>query len=328
MVSTSHANAQELFDRDVECVLRYACLSDLATANVACCARKPQLCMKHGGVRFKSLCAIACKYWVPFLQSSGVTCCILRQTLARSSVHLAALWEAAADLNHNSKFTTLGSCPMSQSCFKKTEHSDFLNSETQNTDHCCFQVLQEEAGLHSGAWWELALCAARLSGTLLLTTNFGKCPKASWANRASWIHALWNPSNADSSLCLVSHPCYLFSACIREFKNKCICMSQPLLVSLRLRPYPLQLSRFSVSLCVQSVSHHISHYVWHHQSCCWRYCQIGFWNCCSALNLLFALVCCFLLLFFALFCSRFALGWCSAALCYRPSWQTALTERA
>lgn len=25
MVSTSHANAQELFDRDVECVLRYAC---------------------------------------------------------------------------------------------------------------------------------------------------------------------------------------------------------------------------------------------------------------------------------------------------------------
>ena len=24
MVSTSHANAQELFDRDVECVLRYA----------------------------------------------------------------------------------------------------------------------------------------------------------------------------------------------------------------------------------------------------------------------------------------------------------------
>ena len=25
MVSTSHANAQELFDRDVECVLRYNC---------------------------------------------------------------------------------------------------------------------------------------------------------------------------------------------------------------------------------------------------------------------------------------------------------------
>jgi len=42
MVSTSHANAQELFDRDVECVLRCACLSHLATANAACCARKSQ----------------------------------------------------------------------------------------------------------------------------------------------------------------------------------------------------------------------------------------------------------------------------------------------
>jgi len=27
MVSTSHANAQELFDRDVECVLRYNCIA-------------------------------------------------------------------------------------------------------------------------------------------------------------------------------------------------------------------------------------------------------------------------------------------------------------
>ncbi len=38
MVSTSHANAQELFDRDVECVLRFACFCHLATANAACCA--------------------------------------------------------------------------------------------------------------------------------------------------------------------------------------------------------------------------------------------------------------------------------------------------
>ena len=42
MVSTSHANAQELFDRDVECVLRYACYSHLATAKTACCACKAQ----------------------------------------------------------------------------------------------------------------------------------------------------------------------------------------------------------------------------------------------------------------------------------------------
>lgn len=42
MVSTSHANAQELFDRDVECVLRYACLSHLATATAACCACQSQ----------------------------------------------------------------------------------------------------------------------------------------------------------------------------------------------------------------------------------------------------------------------------------------------
>ena len=46
MVSTSHANAQELFDRDVECVLRCACYIHVATAKLACCACKPQLCIR------------------------------------------------------------------------------------------------------------------------------------------------------------------------------------------------------------------------------------------------------------------------------------------
>lgn len=35
-----------------------------------------------------------------------------------------------------------------------------------------------------------------------------------WQRQAEQ-HALQNLSNADSSLCLVSHPCYLFAACIR-----------------------------------------------------------------------------------------------------------------
>ncbi len=94
MVSTSHANAQELFDRDVECVLRFACFCHLATANAACCACQLHLCMRCDVLCLQSLCAIAYKHQVPFLQgqqSYGVTCCISWQTLAVSSAYMAAL---------------------------------------------------------------------------------------------------------------------------------------------------------------------------------------------------------------------------------------------
>ena len=59
----------------------------------------------------------------------------------------------------------------------ETEHSKFWNPEMQNKDSYWLQVLQEEAGLHTRAWWELALCTARLSGALLLTHLFSQMYK-------------------------------------------------------------------------------------------------------------------------------------------------------
>ena len=276
MVSTSHANAQELFDRDVECVLRCACYIHVATAKPACCACKPQLC-----IRWDGFAKLLRKLHANTKSSSfGVTCCALQQTLARSPVHLAAVQEAVAHPNHYSNFTTLGSPPVSQSWYLNTEHYNFWNSETQNKDLCCIQVLQEEAGLYSGAWRELALCAARLPGTVLLTTNFGKCPKASWANWASWNYALQDPSHTHSSLCLVSQTFYLFFqlASGSSKANAFSCHS-----------HCLSCHSHCLSVCLYSARHLswaiwvwvclcklFSHHMWHHYICCWRYRQIGF----------------------------------------------------
>lgn len=73
---------------------------------------------------------------------------------------------------------------MSQSCFFWIWPFQFLRFRNpKNNEQCFLQVLQEEAGLYSRAWWELALCTARLSGTLLLTTSMelskGKLSKLS-----------------------------------------------------------------------------------------------------------------------------------------------------
>ncbi len=134
-------------------------------------------------------------------------------------------------MNHCTKCTTLGSCPMTQSGSCKFQTPKLQNQQPKIT----FRNIKQRWLLYSGSSrknWATFQSMTRACLMCGQTFRYVAFCYVFWQRQAEQ-HALQNLSNADSSLCLVSHPCYLFAACIRV-QNKRNCMSQPLLVSLPL----------------------------------------------------------------------------------------------